>query len=235
MFPYQLLVALKMVAEGVPLPVREALEDALEIATANVPSIDGKVFVMCDVSGSMQSPVTGHRPGATSAVRCVDVAALVASAVLRKNPSAEVIPFEHTVVRLSLNGRDSISTNAERLASVGGGGTNCSAPLVKLNKSAATGDLVVYVSDFESWIDANRSWTKPTATLAAWAEFKRRSPNARMVCIDVQPYGTTQAPDRPDVLNIGGFSDRVFDVIGEFAAGRLGTDHWVGVVEATVL
>ena len=53
---------------------------------------------MCpDVSGSMHSPVTGFRKGATTAVRCIDVAALVAAAVLRKNPDAEVIPFEDEV------------------------------------------------------------------------------------------------------------------------------------------
>ena len=27
-----------------------------------------------------------------------------------------------------------------------------------------------------------------------------------MVCIDIQPYGSTQAPDRDDILNVGGFS-----------------------------
>ena len=36
------------------------------------------------------------RKGATSAVRCIDVAALVAAAILRKNPDAEVLPFSRT-------------------------------------------------------------------------------------------------------------------------------------------
>jgi len=29
---------------------------------------------------------------------------------------------------------------------------------------------------------------------------------------DLQPYTTTQAPDRSDILNVGGFSDAVFNV-----------------------
>ena len=49
-----------------PREVREALQDAMEIAIANVPAIDGKVYVCPDVSGSMHSPVTGHRKGATT-------------------------------------------------------------------------------------------------------------------------------------------------------------------------
>jgi len=31
-------------------------------------------------------------------VQCIDVAALVAASILRKNPSAEVLPFEQDVV-----------------------------------------------------------------------------------------------------------------------------------------
>ena len=52
------------------------------------------------------------------------------AAILRKNPSAEVLPFDFDVVKVKLNPRDSVMTNAARLASVGGGGTNCSAPPV---------------------------------------------------------------------------------------------------------
>jgi len=47
--------------ESVPGAVREALQDAMEVATENVPAVPGQVFICPDVSGSMQSPVTGHR------------------------------------------------------------------------------------------------------------------------------------------------------------------------------
>src|SRR2546423_1534111 len=181
----------------------------------------------------MQSPVTGYRKGATSVVRCVDVAALVAAAFVRRNPRARVIPFEHEVVPLRLNPRDSVMTNAQKLASVGGGGTNCSAPLRLLNEYKVEADLVVYVSDNESWVDARAG--RGTATMQEWAAFKRRNPRARLVCIDVQPYGTVQAAEQEDVLNVGGFSDQVFDVVADFAAGRLNPDHWVGVIDQVAL
>jgi 60 kDa SS-A/Ro ribonucleoprotein len=229
-FPYQLLAAHASVSERVPRRVRLAIETAMEMATANVPKIEGKVYVCPDVSGSMRSPVTGFRRGSTSAIRCVDVAALVAASVLRRNPKAEVLPFECKVVDVRLNPRESILKNAERLAKVGGGGTNCSAPLALLNKRGATGDLVIFVSDNESWVDAGRG--RGTATMAEWQKFKARNPQARLVCIDLQPYGTTQAKEREDILNIGGFSDQVFEVISEFAAGRLNSSHWVGVIQS---
>jgi len=65
------------------------------------------------------------------------MAALVAAAVLRKNPRTEVLPFECDVVKVNLNSRDSVMTNAAKLASVGGGGTNCSAPLALLDRRKA--------------------------------------------------------------------------------------------------
>jgi 60 kDa SS-A/Ro ribonucleoprotein len=232
-FPYQLLAAYRSVNDAVPYAVRRALEDAMELAIANVPRIDGQVYVCPDVSGSMRSPITGHRKGATTAVRCVDAAALIAAAIVGRNPDAEVLPFEQAVVRLRLSSRDSVMTNAERLAAVGGGGTSVSAPLALLNARKAKGDLVVIVSDNESWVDA--SGTRGTATLREWGVFRARNPRARLVLIDLQPSATTQAAEREDILNVGGFSDQVFDVMAEFAAGRLHGDHWVGLIESVVL
>ena len=235
-FPYQLLVAYTMAAanQKIPAVVTNALQHAMEIATKNVPHFSGKVYVFPDVSGSMHSPVTGVRAGATSAVRCVDVAALVAATVLRKNAGAEVIPFESKAVEIRLNPYDSVMTNANRLANLPFGGTNCSAPLEFLNKRNAKGDLVIYVSDNESWVDAphyGRFGGSATATMQEWSKFCDRNPGARMVCIDVQPYGTVQVKERTDILNIGGFSDHVFELIAEFANGNLNADHWIGVIE----
>jgi 60 kDa SS-A/Ro ribonucleoprotein len=231
--PYQLLAAHRAADAAVPGRVRGALEDALELALANVPAVDGQVFVCPDVSGSMRSPVTGRRAGATTAVRCVDVAALVAAAILRRNPTADVLPFEQDVVDVRLSPRDTVMTNADRLAAVGGGGTSVSAPLARLNGRRAKGDLVVIISDNESWVDARNVFD--TATISEWNLFRRRNPGARLALIDIQPSSTTQAVERDDVLNIGGFSDHVFNLLADFAAGRMERGHWVGAIEAVAL
>ena len=231
--PYQLMAAYTACGAEVPHAVKEALQDAMELALANVPQFEGRVVVCPDVSGSMSSPVTGYRGSATSAVRCIDVAALVAAAVLRRNADARVLPFETKVVPMSLNPRDSVMTNAGKLAAVGGGGTSCSAPLALLNLEKAQAELVVLVSDNESWADRARG--QGSATMQEWAVFKRRNPAARLVCIDIQPGATTQAPEQPDVLNIGGFSDEVFKLLAVYAAGGMGAAHWVGVIEETAI
>jgi len=225
--PYQLMVALGSVDEGVPLKVQAALETALEASLANVPAFEGRTVVCPDVSGSMASPVTGYRKGASSKVRCIDVAALVAAAVLRRNREAVLLPFEERVVPLKLDPFARVAANAARLASIGGGGTNVSAPLALLNAEDAEVDLVVIVSDNESWVDSTRHGA--TATMGEWERLKKRCPAAKLVCIDLQPYGTTQARSRRDILNVGGFSDSVFETISRFANGD-GERDWVAEV-----
>ncbi len=230
-FPYQLMVAHAHADPSVPDEVRDALQDAMDVALENVPAVHGRVVVCPDVSGSMQSPVTGYRKGSTTAVRCVDVAALVSAALVRKNRSAEVLPFSDDVVRVQLNRRDSVMTNARILAALPSGGTNCSAPLRDLNRRKAKADLVVLVSDNQSWMDGPGGG-RSTATMAEWETFRRRNTGARFVCLDLQPYGSTQAADREDILNVGGFSDSVFGILATFARGELNADHWVGVIES---
>ncbi|WP_293861355.1 RNA-binding protein [uncultured Alsobacter sp.] len=233
-FPYQLMATWSACADGVPEVVRDALQTAMEIAIGNVPAFAGRVVVAPDVSGSMASPVTGHRKGATSAVRCIDVAALVTAAIVRRNPKARVLPFENDVVDVRLNPRDSVLTNAGKLAAIGGGGTNCSAPLARLVSERARVDLVVFISDNQSWVDAAGRSPGATAVMANFQRLKALNPGAKLVAIDIQPYGTTQAPDRADILNVGGFSDRVFDVIGSFVAGE-GPGQFVRSIEAVDL
>ncbi len=239
--PYQLMMAWTSASATLPPELREALQDAMDVALANVPRIDDQVYVFPDVSGSMHSPITGRRHGSSSAVRCIDVAALIAAALLRTNRGAVVVPFESKAIppeRLRLNARDSVMTNAARLASLPAGGTNCSAPLEYLNARKASGDLVIYVSDNESWIDTplyGRCGGSATKTMKEWSAFKRRNRQARMVCIDLQPYATTQAAERDDIINVGGFSDQVFELIAAVAGGEATAGYWVRQIEAVRL
>ena len=80
-----------------------------------------------------------------------------------------------------------------------------------------------------TWADPQHG--RGTALMEEWSIFKQRNPKARMVCIDIQPYATTQAPSRDDVLNVGGFSDAVFDLVAQFAGGTLDADLFVNEIE----
>lgn len=234
-FPYQLFTAYLNVDASIPVKLTNALQDAAEASLDNIPEFNGKVYVMVDTSGSMGSAVTGNRGSVTTKMRCVDVAALFAAAILRKNPDTEIIPFDTSVhVNHRFNPRDSIMTNAKTLASFGGGGTNCSSALEYVNRKAGKGDLVIYVSDNESWVDSGRSiWgvSRGTATMQEWNKFAARNKGAKLVCIDIQPNSSTQAHTRDDILNVGGFSDQVFDVIARFVELGNNKDLWVKTID----
>jgi 60 kDa SS-A/Ro ribonucleoprotein len=64
-----------------------------------------------------------------------------------------------------------------------------------------------------------------------WSDFKARNEAAKLVCIDIQPNGTTQAQERADVLNVGGFSDEVFKVVNKFAAGAMAPGSWIKTID----
>lgn len=68
-----------------------------------------------------------------------------------------------------------------------------------------------------------------------WMAFKARNPEAKLVCIDLQPNKTTQAHDDASILNVGGFSDVVFELVAKFVAEGLDGRHWVERIEQVQL
>jgi 60 kDa SS-A/Ro ribonucleoprotein len=239
--PYQFFAAYLNAADEVPHKIKSALHAAAEIACGNVPQLPGPVVIGLDTSGSMGIAVTGHRGrGATSKMRCVDVAALFAAAILRRNPDSVVIPFDTQAYDAKIDPGDSILSIAARLAKYGGGGTNCALPLEAANRRFAKRRFagVVLVSDNESWIGTGRYGS--TGVVSAWTSFVAnqrklagKEADPKLVCIDIQPYQTTQAVERADIMNIGGFSDTVFNVISAFFADD--NQRFVAEVEAMKL
>jgi 60 kDa SS-A/Ro ribonucleoprotein len=219
-FPYQLFVAYKT-ATDVPQKVSNALQDAMEIATANTPSL-GKVIVGVDYSGSMCAPVTGNRGGGTSKVNCNEVASLFAACIVR-NSEAVVYRFDDRATKISLNPRDSVMTNTKKIGA-NGGGTDCGSFLRKANEEGLKADVVVCLSDTESW--SNPYGSNHTNLMVEWNKFKVRNPAAKLICMDLAANTTAQAKPSKDVLCVGGFSDEVFNVVSSFLSGDSGKDAW---------
>jgi 60 kDa SS-A/Ro ribonucleoprotein len=241
-FPYQYLAAALSAEADVPEPIKDALGRAAEVACGNVPELPGAVVIGLDVSGSMRSPVTGYRGrGATTRMRCVDAAALFAAAILRRNPGSVVIPFDTEACQVYVAPEEPILSLAARLAAYGGGGTNCALPLRLANR--AYGDCpfagCVLVSDMESWVGTG--FAGSTGVMTEWQAFVKNQvrlhggdwAGPKLVCINLQAYTTTQAPERTDVLNVGGFNDAVFTVVASFLADD--ANRFVREVEAIEL
>ena len=233
-FPYQVMTTLLSLTDEAPAAIHAALTTALELSTTNVPTLPGRTVVAVDISGSMQAPVTGYRKGSTTKASCLDVAALFAAAILRRNPGARVIPFHDRVCDVELDPSASIFATSARLRALPSGGTTCSAVLAHLNECRDRADTVIYLSDQESWVDTGRHG-RGTVMLAEWRRFRRDNPTATLVCIDLQPYRTVQAPVADHVIHVGGFSDRIFETLRLLATSERAPDLWVNRIrEVTV-
>ena len=174
----------------------------------------------------------GYGAGAMSRMRCIDVAALFAAALVRANPDSVIIPFDTQAYDCRIDPNDAFLSLAERLAKYGGGGTDCSQPIVAANKKYAKRKFAgaILVSDCESWVSVGRDGA--TGLMTAWGDFVNHQ--RKLAGGNVNPkYKTVQAYERADILNIGGFSDAVFDVINGFVSE--GESRFVSQVEAIEL
>jgi 60 kDa SS-A/Ro ribonucleoprotein len=223
-FPYQLLQAWRHVENDMPMEIKLALQDAMEVATENVPEMPGNTFIALDTSGSMQSEFMKRRDGKPTQLSALDVAALFAAVLMRKNPRAILLPFNDKLYpHHKLNPRDSITTLIDNIKRMPSGGTDCSLPLLWMNgindkRQAITNiDTVIYLSDYESWADNLQYQRQPgTGVMQQWQRLKTRNPRAKLICIDMTPRKDAQATNGEDRLNIGGFNDGVFKVVAEF-------------------
>lgn len=232
-FPYQLFAAWRQVENQVnywiPEIIKSSLEEAMEIAIDNVPEIPGKGLVCVDSSGSMTSPITGFRNYRnSSSVSCGDVAGLLASAIHRKNKSVEVWTFSDSANMVTPDPNDNVLKNTEKLNRAGGG-TNISAPMHRFNLDFKNADWILYVSDYESWIDSPSAGYgyNSTGLSYEWDIFKKRNNHAKLICCDLTPRDNSQICVRKDVLQVGGFSDQVFDVVSSFVSQSKSKDFWV--------
>lgn len=244
--PYQLYVAHEMTKSNtaVPQSLTGALHDAFEVAVANTPKFAGDTLVAVDLSSSMNTPVTGRQGSKTpSKVSCREAAALFASSILRVNPdSTRIMGFTTEAKEARLNPRDSVFTNASKLAGLLSGGTACSAPVLLAIQNKVKVDTIVLLSDSESWADSigtpNGYYSQysagGTGLAKAWAEYRAKlNPKARLICIDLAPNTTAQVTqsDTTGIYHVGGFSDAVFEYIAHITTAPSGSRNWTALIE----
>jgi len=238
--PSDLLSAYKYIDhKNTPRVIIDALHDAMELAVLNAPVAEGRTLVIVDVSGSMSWSMTGGHGNTVSKVRCIDVAALFATAMARNNRDSIILPVDtrvHTDYRPEP--RNTVLSEAERLAKYGGGGTALSAALFAANISKLKVDNVIVLSDQESWADSTtsifidgRHAPHGTKMMVEWEKLSSRNKGCKMVCVDIVPGTTHQTIEgRKDILHVSGWNDSVFRVIETYLSGD--TDSWLSIIES---
>lgn len=213
----------------VPHELLEALQDVLDIAAVeNAPKLDATVVVGIDTSGSMFSPVTGHRGDATTTAQLVDVAALFGASAYKQNPKSLILPFDNYARYVTLNPRDSVPTIVKQICQSGGGGTNIGDVLQKtLDKmekdKSFRPDAIFMFSDMQTWIDGRGVATPYGAatnanTLLEAIKAKSKK-TVKFVGWNLSAGETTQFSG-DTALNLGGWSEALWGTAVDFVCGK---------------
>jgi 60 kDa SS-A/Ro ribonucleoprotein len=215
--PFQFFNAWKEYSKVVGFEPRiaDAVRQACEISFVNIPSFgDLAVCVAPDVSGSMSSVPVSDKGTA----HCIDIAGIYAGALMKRiEGRGLVLPFEQRVITdTSLSFRDDILVTAEKLASIGGGGTAVGAPIQYLLDRKISVDVFIGITDNEDWCHGkNDGYSIRGSFLSMWRSYRKEvNPNAQAFLITIAPYREAVAPrGEKGVRFIYGWSDQVLKYI----------------------
>lgn len=193
--------------------ITDALETAITFSIRNMKGFDlnTRVVIACDVSGSMQKPIS-----ANSKVLLYDIGLLLG--MLMQSKSKNVISgiFGDTWKIMSLPGRDvlaKVDALYRRQGEVGYS-TNGYKVLKDLVDRKYVADKIMLFTDVQLW-DSRTNNASATNTMAyQWAAYKKIAPNAKLYLFDLAGYGNAPLKiEQNGVHLIAGWSDKVFDVM----------------------
>ncbi|MCB2408808.1 TROVE domain-containing protein [Hymenobacter lucidus] len=212
--PFRFLAAYRevlLLKSGYGALVLEALETAIGHSAANLRGFgtDTRVVVACDVSGSMQQPVSQR-----SKVLLYDVGLVLGMLLQSRCGHVTTGMFGDTWKRVSLP-RGRVLQNVQefyRREGEVGYSTNGHLVIRDLLQRREVVDKVMIFTDCQLW-----NSTGDGGTLAqAWIDYRRTvAPQARLYLFDLAGHGHTPIEVREGhgVALIAGWSDKVFDVL----------------------
>ena len=199
----------------------DALEKAVQASATNIKGFDyeTRVLLACDVSGSMQTPVS-----AKSKILLYDVGLMLAMLLQSRCKNVEVGMFGDSWKTIAVP-RNNILGNVQefyRREGEVGYSTNGYLVIKDLLSRKVKMDKVFLFTDAQLWNSNNTAEHIQTLWLRYKAEI---SPNAKLYLFDLKGYG--QAPLqilRNDVYLVAGWSDKVFEVLAALENGGSALD-----------
>ncbi|GAB2941315.1 TROVE domain-containing protein [Hymenobacter coalescens] len=212
--PFRYLAAyreLLAVRSGHVAGILAALETAIGHSTQNLRGFgpDTRVVVACDVSGSMQQPVS-----ARSKVLLYDVGLVLGMLLQRRCANVVTGLFGDRWKRVALPPNQVLSNVQELYRREGEVGYSTNGHLVvqDLTRHNERVDKVMIFTDCQLW-----NSTGEAGDLAkAWRQYRRTvAPQARLYLFDLAGHGMAplDVREQDGVALIAGWSDKVFDVL----------------------
>ena len=200
----------------------DALEKAVQASAANIQGFDHntRVLLACDVSGSMQTPVS-----AKSKILLYDVGLMLAMLLQERCKNVEVGMFGDSWKTIAVP-RGSILGNVQefyRREGEVGYATNGYLVIRDLLSRKEKIDKVMMFTDCQMY---NTSSTTTDHIHALWLRYRAEvAPEAKLYLFDLKGYG--QAPLqilRNDVYLVAGWSDKIFEVLAAIEYGGTALD-----------
>lgn len=193
-----------------------ALEQAVKHSAANIEGFDAdtSVLLACDVSGSMCHPISPR-----STVECYDIGLMLA--MLLKSRCRRVVSgiFGDRWKVVNMPG-DNILQSATELRKLNGKvgySTNGFKVIDYLIENKIIIDKVMFFTDCQLWNSTGGN----TSIERSWNRYRQIAPNAKLYFFDLVGYG--QSPLKitdSGVYLIGGWSDKVFDILSALEKGE---------------
>jgi 60 kDa SS-A/Ro ribonucleoprotein len=217
-FPFRFLSAYRELQElSHPLTpqVLEALESAVLASVENIAGFDDRtrIFISCDVSGSMYSPVSPN-----SKVSMYDIGLVLGMLLQAKcgQVTTSIFGETHKVVQFP---RGQVLRNAFALRSMEGAvgyATNGWKVIDHLISKRLLVDKVMLFTDCQMY-DSHGS----NSIAERWRAYRKLAPKAVLYIFDLQGYGQAPLQLKEDgVFLIAGWSEKVFEVMAAIERGE---------------
>jgi hypothetical protein len=201
--------------------ITEALEQAAALSINNVDFFlnDQAILIACDVSGSMQVPVSRK-----STIQNYDIGLLLGMLLKKKYPQSTIGIFCSNWEVL-----DDKMESAKALAQVDylhniegrvGYSTHGFKVLEYALQAGIKFDKIMMFTDCQMYNDSrNRFATNSVPEL--WAQYKALYPEAKLYMFDLSGYGTTPLEiNENDVYLIAGWNNEIFNVLKNLENGK---------------
>lgn len=216
--PFRFLAAyreLSKINSGYASKVMNALEEAVKVSAANISGFDEstRVLIACDVSGSMQSPISPK-----SKIMNYDIGLMLG--MLLKSRCKNVVSGIFGNIWKIVNLPDSsVLSNVDafykREGEVGYS-TNGYLVIKDLIDSRKVMDKIMIFTDCQLW----NSNSYDTQLKDVWKEYKSIASEAKLYLFDLAGYGNVPLDiTNKDVYLLAGWSDKIFDVLSAIDNG----------------
>jgi hypothetical protein len=199
--------------------VLNALEEAVMVSAANLNGFDNsaRVLIACDVSGSMQKPVSQK-----SKVLLYDIGLMLGMLLQSRCKYVITGMFGDAWKVINMPNRNVLANVQEFYRREGevGYATNGYKVIDDLLQNRVIMDKVFLFTDCQLW-----SSVPGNSLENSWKAYKRIAPKARLYLFDLAGYGQTPLnTNRDDVYFIAGWSDKIFDVLQSLEEGASAVD-----------